>query len=190
MQKSTGAQFSLRVLLLVTIVAGSAIGFYVQRSRSQRFEAHARAVQQLVENAEGEIRILEHRKQQASHALTCGLQAVLEYHNNMYGSRLIEIDPETGKTPDERLEGLKLQLSALTKQQGDNEQEVHFLRDTIRLLEIQQPVLFAHGKGLTPEQLLQNHIHDLEKQIAELETIVQNNAETSNRFRKMSKRVE
>ena len=73
----TFARFSLRAFLIATTAVGIAIGIFAQRSRGQRFQIHAQAVDHLIDEVGLEIPEIEHRKRRALRALASGKEAIL-----------------------------------------------------------------------------------------------------------------
>ena len=205
MSKESLSQYSLRTLLIGTMALGSAIGIYFYRAQSLRLEAEATAnkrraacvatlVEQLIEKCEREVREVRADKQRASLALTSGRRAVITCLFLMRNSRGIR------DVSDPDCDELKVQLSEIISQEGNAHQFVDSLKETISdwdsFFKIQYPD-FPHKLNrqmdelqMEPERILRDRIKDLDKQIAEIERIVKNNAPRLIQFREMSNCVE
>ena len=193
MQKPIHARFSLRALLLASIVIGSLVGFLVMRAQRQRFGTQAMAVKKLIEKAKVEHQDIDRQRERASIALNAGREAILGHLFALKNGGGIR---DGGKPESEiRLDQLNHQLDEFVNKLGEDHRQVRLFEETIRewenYFEIQQSDPLAElDLKIEPERVLQKYINNLEGRLADLEIIINSNNQRLIRFQEMSYFVE
>ena len=198
----TFARFSLRAFLIATTAVGIAIGIFAQRSRGQRFQIHAQAVDHLIDEVGLEIPEIEHRKRRALRVLASGKEAILGHLWAMGQGGGLHSD---AKTENELLlDDLKLQLKLLTRQLGSDHQDVEVLKEIVRdwerFLEIEESGRSwvsvkmkwrtPDSENMEPDEVLHLFVDFLEKQLSDLKRILKENTRRLARFREISNILE